>query len=626
MRQPDDFDAFYKDARERLLVQTYALTGDLAASRRAVREAFVVAWHHWRKLSRHEHPEDQVRPHAWRLAQRKHTARVWHREKDIAPETRAILDALGRLSMTQRRVLVLTQLASVSMGQMAREAGLPLERAEQELQTAATSVAVALDTQPSQLPLVFEQLGASIAGRGRWPRPSIVRRSGAARRRAHTVAGVLGTVGLVVASGSLVSDATGVRPSLAEAGPSRSATPGTTGSPGSPGGSTPTVVELPSSTLLGTSDLEDAYPSRRWTSIRTGDNSTGNGLVVPCQQERYADPRGRAILVRDLQGTARSGSATPASVTQLTEASGSTRAAQRTFRTMSAWVAGCTDPRVQLIATRTPVSVADEAIEFVLRRWDSPVTTYVVGVARTGGYTTTTAVRLPGSTAPPRTAGAALLGTATDRLCALPSGGACAPDSPQVTNRTPLPTGKRPALLSEVDLPPVRGVRAPWVGTPPSAPTTNDAATACDDTSFATRFRGARITRAATRTFVVPEADLPKEFGLTETVGALPAAQAGALAARVRSRLATCSDRELNTDVTQLASRDGAGTSLRAWRLDVQLPGKRSVVFYMAFVRSRTAVAQVGFVPGPKADLPEGAFVELAERAQQRLSQLPAPS
>ena len=130
MRQPDDFDAFYKDARERLLVQTYALTGDLGASRRAVREAFVVCWHHWRKLSRHERPEDHVRPHAWRLAQRKHTARVWHREKDITPDTRATLDALGRLTMQQRRVLVLTQLASVSMDQMAQEVGLPLERPE----------------------------------------------------------------------------------------------------------------------------------------------------------------------------------------------------------------------------------------------------------------------------------------------------------------------------------------------------------------------------------------------------------------------------------------------------------------------------------------------------------------
>ena len=80
MRDPEQFDAFYKDARERLVVQTFALTGDLAASRRAVRDAFIVAWHHWRKNVRLDDPETVVRPHAWRLAQRRHTARVWHRD------------------------------------------------------------------------------------------------------------------------------------------------------------------------------------------------------------------------------------------------------------------------------------------------------------------------------------------------------------------------------------------------------------------------------------------------------------------------------------------------------------------------------------------------------------------
>lgn len=626
MRQPDDFDTFYKDARERLLLQTYALTGDLGASRRAVREAFVVGWHHWRKLSRHERPEDHVRPHAWRLAQRKHTARVWHREKDITAQTRATLEALGRLTTTQRRVLVLTQLAAVSMDQMAREVGLPLERAEQELQTAAREMALALDLQPSELPLVFERLGASIAGRGRWPRSTIVRRSGAARRRAHTVAGVVGAVAVVLVSGSLVSDATGVRPSLEEAGPRPSQTPSS-----SPPSAAPVVVDLPESALVTAEDLQRHYPGPRWSQAGTGDNSTGNGLVVPCQQERYADPRGRATLVRNLQGrpdpdAGGSGDEEAVTATQLTEASGSPRSALRTFRTTAAWFAGCTEPQVQLIATRTPVDVGDEAVEFVLRRWTSPITTYVVGVTRTGDYTSTTVVRLPGAVAPDRESGAALLGAAATRLCALPAGGACAPDTPEVAERAPLPTGRRPALLAEVDLPPVRGVRAPWVGTQPSAPTTNPAATNCDNTAFTGRFQGARITSGATRTFVVPEADLPQEFGLTETVGALPARQAAALAARVEDRLASCAERDLNTQVEQLVSRDDTGESLRVWRLEIELADERTVVFYMAFVRSGTALAQLGFVPGPDADLADGAFVGLAERARERLEQLPAPS
>ena len=164
MRDPDEFDAFYKDARERLLVQTFALTGDLAASRSAVRDAFIVAWHRWRKLSVLDDPESVVRPQAWRLAQRRHTARVWHRDKDISPDVKATLDALGKLSATERRTLVLTQLAAVSMPQMAREVGLTREAAERDLQHAATQLSLALDIQVPALRSRFDEVAESVTG------------------------------------------------------------------------------------------------------------------------------------------------------------------------------------------------------------------------------------------------------------------------------------------------------------------------------------------------------------------------------------------------------------------------------------------------------------------------------
>src|SRR5919112_4578421 len=107
MRAPDDFDAFYKDARSRLLLQAYALTGDLPASRAAVRDAFVVTWHHWRKVSRLEDPEAWTRSRACTHAQRRHTAKLWHRERGLDPQAKATLDALAKLPLTQRRVLLL---------------------------------------------------------------------------------------------------------------------------------------------------------------------------------------------------------------------------------------------------------------------------------------------------------------------------------------------------------------------------------------------------------------------------------------------------------------------------------------------------------------------------------------
>ena len=63
MRSPETFDAYYVETRTRLLHEAYALTGDAPASRAAVRDAFVVAWHHWRKVGAARGPR-RLRPPA----------------------------------------------------------------------------------------------------------------------------------------------------------------------------------------------------------------------------------------------------------------------------------------------------------------------------------------------------------------------------------------------------------------------------------------------------------------------------------------------------------------------------------------------------------------------------------
>ena len=115
MRSPEEFDAFYA-ARDRLLLETYALTGDLPAARTAVRDAFAVAWHHWRKVSRLEDPEAWLRPLACGRAQRRHTARPWHREKGLDDDVRATLEALCQAQRPERKALVLTTLSPLSAG------------------------------------------------------------------------------------------------------------------------------------------------------------------------------------------------------------------------------------------------------------------------------------------------------------------------------------------------------------------------------------------------------------------------------------------------------------------------------------------------------------------------------
>jgi len=616
MRDPDHFDTFYKDARERLLLQTYALTGDLAASRAAVRDSFIVGWHHWRKVSALDDPEEWVRPHAWRHAQRRHTARLWHRDKNIDPEVKATLDALGKLPITQRRALLLTQLATVTMPAMAREIGLPQEDAERELQAAVSQFSVLRNVPTSEVRSVFEPLLAVVSA-ARWPRGSIIRRAGAARRRTHTTVGAAAAVAAVLVTGSMVTDAAGVRATLDRDAPPQAAAD-------QESLRTDTSVSLSKDVMVGQTLVRKSIGGRGW-KVTTDDNSDGNGLVIPCQQERYADRGGSAALVRSYeakkmkQGPARS-------AVQATELSASPRAARRAFTTTLGWYAGCTEERTQLISTRRVTSVGDQAMLVVLRSSDDPLTTMTVGVARTGQFTTTTATMV-GNAARPNIGGhTKLLASAVSSLCALPEGGECS-GAARARQVAPLPVGKAPAMLSELDLPPVSAVNRPWVGTDPTRATDNLARTRCDNATFSGRFEKAKFSANWTRTFLIPEAKLPAEFGLTETVGSLPERRAKAFVQMVRQRLGSCEaeDDGLGTEVDQIANFDDAKTSLSAWRVSIEVTDSRSVNYTMAIMRRGTALAQVSFVSAPKAEMTNDAFVDLAYRALARLVELPKP-
>lgn len=608
---PDEFDAFYKDARARLLLLTFALTGDLAASRSAVRDAFVVAWHHWRKVHRHPDPERWVRPVAWSHAQRRHTARIWHRDKHLEPEARTTLEALGKLPMVQRKALLLTHLSSVTMESMARELGLPRAEAERHLQVATAQFAVHRDVATTQVRAMFEPLRAHVDN-VTWPRATIIRRAGAARRRTHTLVGAAVAVAATVASGMLVTDAAGVRPTLE--GTTTTAT--SSGHADEPPAEPPPVPPeaFSADALLSASQVAAQVPGRGWSVSSTDDNTEGDGIVMPCQESRFADPKGRATWVRTFE---RRGGDSQA--VQTAELSGGDRAAERAFDAAVGWFAGCREPRVQLLTTHEVRGVGDGAMLLVLRDWRASAE-YVAGVARTGLITTVTLSRTPVASAPGLEPAGRLLADGVSAMCGQPDAGACT-GRLRLVGTPPVPVGTVPGMLSEVDLPPVDGVSQPWIGTEPRKAVDNDAATGCDQTSFA---QG--VSHNLTRTFVIPGARLPDEFGITQTVGTLRAAKARAFVAEIRKRMTACPDKDLGTEVVRVAHRQSADRDLSVWHVKTEISDEETVAYLMGVVREGTAVSQIGFVPSQQVTLAPGAFIRLVERAGARLPAMPRPS
>lgn len=623
----ENFDTFYVSARGRLLAECYALTGDLAASKAAVQDAFATAWHHWRTVKRAEDAEGWVRSVAYLRAQRRRSARPFHKERDADDETRATLDALSKLSSQQRKALVLTTYAPLSMSEIGREVGVPVAKAEQLLQSATAKFALERDVESSQVRACLDALSRH-ASTETLPRGSIVRRSGTARRRSHSVAGVAAVLAAFLGSGAMVATGTAEASSLADE-------PNTTGvSLNKPSGE-PTDDGAIADTALMTGEQVAAFdPKLTWTEGETSDNLSGDGLVVPCQQQRFADPEGLDARTRSYAGAQKRKVTTTvgrgknkrtvkriksvhvADAVQMLERSADDAAAATAYASALAWYAGCQDSRTQLLTTQRVTEVGDDAALFTLRTWGKTPRRVSIGVARTGALVVTTAAATTGASPSVKQA-AARLAAAVNTACDAPGAGECSAP-PRARSVTPWPAGRPDGMLQSFDLPPVQGAIGPWVGTEAEVAKRNYAATRCDNTQF----RAPGLRRPLTRTFVFLKKSVDA-FGLTQSVAAAKSeTRARAFVEEVRSRVRKCGEANLGTQVESLASRSDKWGEVHVWDLDIELSDNHVQQFWMAVVRRGKAVSQLGFTTEPGMSMNRDDFLALVRRAEERLADL----
>lgn len=120
----------------RLVIQLYALTGDLADAEDAVQEAFVTALGRGRSLAGLDNPE------AWlRTVALNHVRNRWRHldvvrrlrtkvpgptpDAEVGPDHVALVEALAKLDPAHRTVVVLHYLADRSVSEIALELGIP---------------------------------------------------------------------------------------------------------------------------------------------------------------------------------------------------------------------------------------------------------------------------------------------------------------------------------------------------------------------------------------------------------------------------------------------------------------------------------------------------------------------
>ena len=597
-----DFDDFYLTSRRRLVLSAYALTGDLAAARNAVGDAFVSARHHWRKVGRLPDPEEWVRPRAWAMAQRRHVARLWHREKGITTEQKAVLDALHHLPDQQRKVLLLAHLAALSTADIGRELGATPGRVEERLATATASFCDETDTEPEDVGAAIETLGP-IAEAAALPGPETVDRSGRRRGRLFALGGTAALLALVVLGGLFVVRG-GVLAEPAAAGE------------GTPVDEHPVTEDM----LLSLPQVQPLAAGERWRLVGTSDNTSGSGINSVCQATRFADPKGRGTMVRTFA------TAGPANnrrtVVQTVEISRSPEASASAYRTTLGWFAGCSQARIQLLNAYRVSGLGEQAQMLKLRIPNAVRRTYVVGLARTGSLTVSTVSETLGRRPVEVRRAVTTLADAVRNVCASDPSGPC-PAGVSASPVLPPPSGEPRGTLAAADLPVIGRINRPWVGTHPVPARPNIAATTCDKANFAR----AGSPRAITRTFLIPQARLAKQFGIAETVGAFASpARAHGLVRSVTEAMAQCEKKDLGAEVSSavVEPRGYRRSEYALWRLDSEINDKRTVGFWMGVARVGRYVAQVNFTPSGDNDVDEDTFQALITRARDRLFELPA--
>ena len=199
MRDPDAFDAFYKDdprtdccCRPTRSPATSQRPAPPCATRSSL------AWHHWRKVVAARRPGDRGPPE--RLAARAAPA---HRPA-LAPREGPRPRGQGRPSTSsassrcaQRQALLLTQLATVSIAAdgprdraAARRGGARAAERRRRVRPAPRGA----DRRASA---PRSSRSSAAIDDTRFPRPTIIRRAGAARRRTHTTVGAIAAVAVV---------------------------------------------------------------------------------------------------------------------------------------------------------------------------------------------------------------------------------------------------------------------------------------------------------------------------------------------------------------------------------------------------------------------------------------------
>ncbi|GAA3124486.1 hypothetical protein JOF29_006255 [Kribbella aluminosa] len=382
--------------------------------------------------------------------------------------------------------------------------------------------------------------------------------------------------------------------------------------PGPKAGSSPTDNKSSQSNVLSDDKvLLDAAGAKTlgatgaWAVTGTAGGDSAPDTSFACQLQRFADPSGLRTWVRTLQN-----STTKDTAVQYIDVSNDKATAAKTYNTVVHWLSQCTTPQTRLTAGYVTSGVGQTGVIAVFGQVPGAKSTKyrTVSVTLAGQATMVVEHDTMAQTPPKPDVVLATTTAAATKICA--ETGGCPTGVPAATPAL-LPNTDTPGFMAPVDLPLLSQVDKPWV----SAPAQPGDGTGCEKLGL----KKAKPTKAGTITYVAPEAKVPTEFGMDDTVVKFATAAAATdFVAKVRKNVDACEKNVSNAKVQSTGTLKTSTISGKSWTATYDSGNGKKYHYRIGIAGSGDRAVYLLFPVLKDLDLTDAAFNETLARAVDR--------
>ncbi|MFG1627189.1 hypothetical protein [Kribbella sp. NPDC049227] len=342
-----------------------------------------------------------------------------------------------------------------------------------------------------------------------------------------------------------------------------------------------------------------------WTITTTADGSTAPDRAFACQSQRFADPAGLRTWVRTFQNAA-----TKQTAVQYVEVSNDAAAAGKAYSAIVGWLGQCnSEKQTRLSASYLTTGVGERGWIAVFGQPSGTKTKYkTIAVTLAGQATMVLEHDTIAGTPPPPNAVLATAAAAANRIC-VQSGG-CSKAAP-VAKPSLLPSTEAPGFMAPVDLPVLAEIDKPWVSTPAKT----GPGTQCENFDP----KKAKATKYGSQTYLTPDAKVPTEFGLDDTVAKFATAKAAsAFVAQIRKNVDGCGKTVSNAKVDSTGEIATSVMKGETWEASFDTGQGKKFTYRIGVAASGDRVVYLLFPVLKGLDVTDSGFRDTLIRATER--------